>query len=712
MAVQAQWSLDTTPGSAISLLSDVIQAATTDNVQAIALLACERFGSTLAMSDETMSKMETSVVPTPPSIPIRFLQAKIGFSKHDSAVQLGKSKAGVRFLGLATALITTMEPMQAAKALDLMLSKSAADSTQLPTLRQLRDLLLALEPRCQTAGFADSVHGWELLVARDRSQRRRIRNCHPSPDCLELVVDSFRQIGRIGDAKITGVTIMTTRCGPWLVAFTKWCFGAPPSVYLEDGTRIIEQPQSLVEIFVMNEDYPRDAQFVVKVHHSLGGLSELVLPDACLPCLGMVSIDVFGQRLLDSFDRGIDECRQALVATLPYAICRALPNVSVKPFTEAGQDAQLASQLRISPFPERRAVERAMDLLLGLSNATKCRDLDENLVLKEIPAVRSFLDVCCLCEVCEPSRKATVRHCCEFGSFSTSLDLIISVVLGVSLFRWPEDLQLDIGYLESLRHPPPERISRSHPIPQDFSVWSPAKILECALNLVGHLGHKARGGYVASAMRGQVVYPSIFETSQIRKHGFLSFDHYRGKLMYKNDEYSSAVGHGQFVQGREHSGSDRTRLGRPVDGPCNLFVGCRVSWEVAVVADGELSVNMISTNAGKDIDSTNPRLSQNPAVVLMRADRIFMVENCGHDPSSPLTHPPSHQWQYAGVTGPRANDYEEDFRRGVVAIDGANDLRMFALAIERYDKLVIRERSCLSCCMEAAERLGAKIIIL
>ncbi|EJT70191.1 hypothetical protein GGTG_12364 [Gaeumannomyces tritici R3-111a-1] len=316
MAVQAQWSLDTTPGSAISLLSGVIQAATTDNVQAIALLACERFGSTLAMSDETMSKIETSVVPTPPSIPIRFLQAKIGFSKHDSAVQLGKSKAGVRFLGLATALITTMKPMQAAKALDLMLSKSAADSTQLPTLRQLRDLLLALEPRCQTAGFADSVHGWGLLVALD---------------------------------------------------------------------------------------------------------------------------------------------------------------------------------------------------------------------------------------------------------------------------RWPEDLQLDIGYLEMIYHPLFDVTSRD-------PAGSPTKILEGVLKLVGHLGDKAHDRYVASAMRGQVVYPSIFETSQIRKHGFLSLDHYRGKLMYKNDEYSSVVGHGPFVKSHESSESDSARLGRPVDRPCNLFVDRRVSWEVAEEANGSAEI--------------------------------------------------------------------------------------------------------------------------
>ncbi|KAL8287850.1 hypothetical protein RB597_000062 [Gaeumannomyces tritici] len=704
MAVQAQWSLDTTPGSAISLLSGVIQAATTDNVQAIALLACERFGSTLAMSDETMSKIETSVVPTPPSIPIRFLQAKIGFSKHDSAVQLGKSKAGVRFLGLAAALITTMNPMEAAKALDLMLSKSAADSTQLPTLRQLRDLLLALESRCQTAGFANSVHGWGLLVALDRSRRAEgFGNWHPSFDCLELVVDSFRQIGRIGDAKITGVTITTTHCGAWLVAFTKWCLGAPPSVYL-DGTRIIEQPRSLVEIFVVNEDPERGAQFTVKVHHSLGSLSELVLPEAHLPCLGMVSIDVFGQGLLDKFDRGIDAYRQALVAALPYAICQALPNVGVKPYIETSQDAQLASQLSISLFPERRGVEKAMNLLLGLSNATKLRDLDEHLTLKDIPAVRSFLDEVCWCGVCKPIQGEDEGARCEFEDISTSLDSIVSVVLGVSLFRWPEDLQLDINSSIVATYGPLFDLTSRDP------AEIPDEILKCASELMGHNAYNFHSGYVASAGRGQVVYPSIFETSQIRKHGFLSLDHYRGKLMYKNDEYSLVVSGDCWAEGREYSEPDSTRLGRPVDMPCNLFVGCRVSWEVAVRTDSQLSVKMGFTNAGKDIGNTNRRVRRDPKDVLRRAKNIFVIENCGHDPSSPPTHT-SDPWKYTTVTEPTAGT-NVGCRGGVVAVDGASDLRMFTLASESNYNVMIRERSCLSCCVEAAETLEVRVIIL
>lgn len=705
MAVQAQWSLDTTAGSAFSLLSGVIQAATTDNVQAIALLACERFGSTLAMSDETMSKIETSVVPTPPSIPLRFLQASIGFSKHDCAAQLGKSNAGVRFLGLAAALITTMEPFQASQALNLMLSASAADPTQLPTLRQLRELLVALEPRCLTAGFADSVHGWELLVARDRPHRPgRVQAHHPSPNCVGHVVDSFRQIGRIGDDDITGITIETTRCGPWLIAFAKWCLGVPPSVCLEDGTPIIEQPQSLVRIYIMKEAGRGATRcFTVRTHRSLGGLNELVSPEAGDPCMGMVSIDVFGRRLLDSVDNGSEVYRQALVAAVPYAVCHALSNAGIY-FDNAGRDPQLAKQLMVSPFPKRPAVERAMNLLLGPNSTTKLEGLEEIQTMGDIPGVR------CRCESCRPGSGSTSTHCEAMGFFM-DLSSIVLVVLGVSLFRWPEDLRFDIRYLERIIYQSSESYKASRYL-------SPVDILNHALSLAGHYGFKDRTDYVASAVRGQVVYPTIFETSRVRKHGFLSLDYHRGKLMYKNDEYLSVVGgeREHFSEYCGYSASDSPGFGDLADRPCNLFLGCRVSWEVAVgevAVGGEILIAQMGlANTGKDTDSASPLSRENPGALLAKAGYIFMVENCGHDPSSPLTHPSTHQWRYSGFSELNNRTMAGIFR-WVVAVDGSSDLRVFFLTfLMERTKIMIRERSCLSCCVEAAEKLGATIIVL
>lgn len=47
--VSVQWALNETSDSAIKVARGVLQAATNDNVQPLALLAAEAFGSTLAI---------------------------------------------------------------------------------------------------------------------------------------------------------------------------------------------------------------------------------------------------------------------------------------------------------------------------------------------------------------------------------------------------------------------------------------------------------------------------------------------------------------------------------------------------------------------------------------------------------------------------------------------------------------------------------------
>ncbi|KAL3608805.1 hypothetical protein FPOAC2_03815 [Fusarium poae] len=144
MALAAQWSLDSTVGSALSISRGFMHAATGDNIQPLALLACEKFGATIAMCRTTCAKIETVVLPANPPAPIAFLQFTVGYSRNDSAIQLGKSSAGVRFLGLAAALVTTMGPFESVNAISLMLDSAAADRTLVPSNRQVRDLLAVL----------------------------------------------------------------------------------------------------------------------------------------------------------------------------------------------------------------------------------------------------------------------------------------------------------------------------------------------------------------------------------------------------------------------------------------------------------------------------------------------------------------------------------------------------------------------------------------
>ena len=166
MAIQLQWSLDKTIGSTLSIARGIFLAANNDNVQPLAIVSCEKFGNTIAMCQDICRKIENLTAKTPEPVAIKFLRVYAGFDAADSASQLSKSQAGVQFLGLAAALVTSMEGYRAGASLHKMLESSASDKTLLPTTRQLKDLLLSLEPRLVRSGFLNTVIGWQSFLTQ------------------------------------------------------------------------------------------------------------------------------------------------------------------------------------------------------------------------------------------------------------------------------------------------------------------------------------------------------------------------------------------------------------------------------------------------------------------------------------------------------------------------------------------------------------------
>src|SRR4051794_18239472 len=104
--VSPTWTLSQTASETISVSRGMLIAATTDNVQMLALLACESFGATLAMAPEACTKVELLCSQIHDSAVLTWLKAKVGYRKGDCGWQLARSEAGIRFLGL-TACLTT-----------------------------------------------------------------------------------------------------------------------------------------------------------------------------------------------------------------------------------------------------------------------------------------------------------------------------------------------------------------------------------------------------------------------------------------------------------------------------------------------------------------------------------------------------------------------------------------------------------------------------
>jgi len=76
-AVQLQWSLDSTTENALKIGLKLLQVATGDNVQPSALLACERFGSTLPICHNTRKVIEMEARPNRDPVFLTFSKAFI-----------------------------------------------------------------------------------------------------------------------------------------------------------------------------------------------------------------------------------------------------------------------------------------------------------------------------------------------------------------------------------------------------------------------------------------------------------------------------------------------------------------------------------------------------------------------------------------------------------------------------------------------------------
>jgi hypothetical protein len=414
MSIDLQWNLDHTAKSVIEVARGVLQAATTDNVQVLSILACERFGNTIAMSPDTCRKIERSVVPTPEPAVLGFLQATIGYAANDSTSQLGQSIAGVQFLGLASALVTTMGVFKSASALQVMLQTSAADKTMVPTGRHVGDLLERIEPRCHKAGFSDEVAGWHLLLNHSGYEcfRQLSRSggtwTFPRTDGIVSLVDAFRQLRRVGNADITKVVVRTTACAPWTAAFTKWCLGLPPCILFDDGTAIIEQAGSEVSIILQKED--DYGQFSVTVYSSVETPSELVQTRSDQRLVGMVRLETYGLLLREHYGFGNGQAAKAASQALPYALRQVLQGLTFSgqgisdqhgldftpstPFQDTNQsissDEDMLANKKLSPFSDEIVIGRMCSLLFSRSEPSKFRSLDSGVLVADLPLVPLF----------------------------------------------------------------------------------------------------------------------------------------------------------------------------------------------------------------------------------------------------------------------------------------------------------------------------------
>jgi hypothetical protein len=728
LPVQAQWSLSSTSYTTFSALRGILAAATTDNIQPLALLACEQFGSTLAISSETTHKIEHILLPSPEPALFKSAKVAIGFFPNDSATQLGGTAAGVRFLGLAAAFVSSLSLFESAKALDVMLKSSATDLTLLPNVQQLKDLLGCLEARSHRCGFADSVAGWQILLRKEvlpcisseaqdsrRNLMRDILKLTPSPEAIAGLVDVFRQVARMGPATIVGTTIKVGAAAPWVLAFAQWCI-EPPSLYIEGKGAVLEQPASRVRIVIPSAASDMDKPLEITIHHKLENLTRLLGSPSQSFVNGMVTVESYRTWLLQEYE--IDEATLRIVReALEYAVPQVLSKMKCGQFAHLGQNTNSRRQLepignfedscRLSPLPDMDTIARTSATVLGLAEPVRFASLDGAMLIADLPLVSRHLTLLaekCQCHKCRRSTKAdSSQGWCSRYRFFRTLSFIMMDIFALSLFDSPSPLLVKLSLHREggvqMDHDIAEVIQTG--IPHKFESYH---ILEWARGMVGHLVQKEDHDLIMTYGGGQVVYPIVFDTLHIRKQGYLKLCSLPGILRYDGAAYD--VVSSSYLEEAPPRAYDNLPSFPIVSLPLNLFTNLKLSWSLSVRDDRELKASIVLLSQANKFMAVEP----NPMDLLHNLGDALLVESCPHDCRAQLKLADRFS-SYSSPWQTHKEALDSTSQVDVVAVDGADDLRCFAVACTGAP-VVLRRNSCLACCLNVCRETNVHVLIL
>jgi hypothetical protein len=707
--IQAQWAID--QSSRTFLSNGVLEAASIDNIQAVAIVVCEQFGNTLPICDETSRKVETAIVPTPQPATILFLEAAVGYSPHDSTTQFGKSMAGVRFLVLSAALIASFDLFDGAKTLDAMLRSSASDLTMLPTVRQLKDLLASLQPRSYRAGFSESVVGWQMILQNEAvpciladeghlgDPSRFLFKSAPSPEMVIQLVDVLRQVARIGESTITGATIKAGAAAAWVVAFIKWCLGLPPTIYVEDNRQPPRQSDSVITLVIPKTPERLQRGLEITIHDRLNDIGQLIAPPSTRPFSGMVTVKNYGSWLLESFGlRGTS--LRALHEALEYLIPQALGTLKWVHFDHPREDAygaQLHQRMDTSvggctlhPLPDTHEILDAYVKLLSPVRTPRLATTNGHMIIADLPLVSQHLvslSQTCPCSGC---RGATQGHAdlrkvfCRQDEFFELASFITVDIFALSLFRFPDLLLIKLSR-ERESHNSLERAIFHLAKSGDTDYQSTAfgshtmNLLKWARSMVGHKvsAEDEHGNTIVTSGYGQVIYPTLLDTLDVEIRGYMGITSYQGVLIHKGEIYETVI-----ANNGDSTQDEPLKLNSPstrkVSTPWNAFTNLEVFWNVGVQDSRELFISL-------SVRSRTDRLSvvsMHPMDLFFALDRTLLIERCPHDGAVGIT--PTNL--FCSHTSPL--DTHQDACNSlshvdVIPVSDANDLRCFSLVCTR-----------------------------
>ena len=721
-AIIGTWALSETANDALSVSKGLVAAATSDNIQVIALLACESFGATLPTCSESSKKVEMLCSQSHQSTIISFLKAHIGFLRGDSGWQLAQSDPGCRFLALVACLLT-VDRWRAAELLRTLITATAEDRRLIPTSAQIKQLLSAVNYRLACSGFADNVTGCQkLLVAltEDGSIPLNV----PSSDTLHKLIKALSDLGRLGEAHTLHIETDVGE-GAWMIAFIKWRLGVPPTTSFSiPGRQSLVQDNARVFLRLHRSEEGNTKDTTIILKDCVGAINELWenLPPGTGDFRGMVRLSSLAFHLMKGFGPEESSFRRAGYEAILFGCRPALYHFRCgKPRNEAGLPGMSISKGAI--FPDEDVVAAVLANFLGHPPEDTLKPLPDQALVEDLPSmvtVRTQLKATCPCINCL-NALAKPKQRCKFELFLRSISHCISIIFLASLltpaphddvfFHFSKSIVKDLDHLNHFASAIYSclRGTGEPSCSLDF-------ILRELLKITGHLDEQRVRAHpwIMSVNHGQTVYPQILEDMTLRKTGLLKMVCVPGLIIYKGEKYNLVENHelniasydpvpgldsGKSVDTDRSYDLSAALAEHPSQGPCDMYKDCKPTWQVSI-GEEKLLVSLA-------VPTFPDFPEQNPIWAIATASKSFFV-TCAHDRNTALAKP--NPWLFStSPVKPTIPQGSETQRMGLVCTDRNEPMRFYSLCAE--DPCIVRDDACLECCIHACQMLGLKGIV-
>ena len=599
-ALSIQWSLNESSTSVLAMTRGLIKAATSDNIQPLALMACEQFGTTLPMSTETRLKME-KIAKKKHSTTLDFIKCQVGFSEGDCADYLSRTDGGVRFLGLAATLCSLRSSIAAAQMLEGMVEETAKDKQLLPTLLQYKSLLDALEPKLASSDFVNSMLGWATVCSAVRN-RPLSDWVFKAPGIIQIqsLMQALARCFRLGEACAVLVESAFVYF-PWTIAFVKWFAGIPPLVRTAKEV-LLSVPNPLVTI---SEEELGSSGFAftyrVSLTRKVDNIKVLIHQDIhahCVDLAGLVDVDIWIERRISNYEQTfspgphfrdvVQKSLWLIIELLPERVLFLSNPNKLKHQPGIGEKIldheRKLSSCRTYPFA---SLEKRLLAIRYLLKDTVFRQSQIYSHERWKTEVRSIYSKCIRCakeaENEANYHKENLPHspfCYRNFAGSIAADLLALCLIVCNRDSPPPKVQLrqrdlSFGYVSRRNKSPEEGTDFAFgscyedDCADDFCVYGPdwadfvrdkwwrmisdvptdTPITHSAEGLFHHVVHLLGHGTVpqpnettsiiVSQRHGQVIYPAIIEASTPIRIGYLSLNFFQGTLRWSGAAISN-----------------------------------------------------------------------------------------------------------------------------------------------------------------------------